>query len=181
MFEEIKKSARILGDVLAGKAMVETLIPKARNYVKLELVRADGTRSMLADGYNSRVNAGALWQATLMGSAAGTPANFVALSTTVLAPAAADTTLTGEILSGANAGLARVVGTYQNYTAPASLGGSASYQITKTFTSSGSATVNSAALFNATTAGSLFVEANLSPAATLASGDQLVLTWTINI
>lgn len=181
MFEEIKKSARILGDVFAGKALAETLVPKARNYVKIELLRANGTRSMLADGYNARVNQGALWQAGIMGSAAGVPANYVALGTATITAAAADTSLASEILSATNAGLARVLGTYQNFTAPASLGSSASYQITKTFTSSGSATVNSAALMYTSSGVGMFVEANLSPPATLASGDQLVLTWTINI
>lgn len=180
-FDFLKTTMRIGADVIRGRAFAETLVPKNRNYVKIEKIAADGTRTILSDGYNSRVNAGALWQAGVMGSASGNPANYIALSTATLSPAAGDTTLSGEITSGVNAGLARTQGTYQNYTAPSTLGGSASYQITNTFTSSGTATVNSAALFTASSGGSLFVEANLSPAATLASGDMLILTWTVNI
>lgn len=173
---------RIAADVVRGRSHVETLIPKNRNYVRIERVAADGTRTLLLDGYNTRTDVGALWQAGIMGSTSGNPANYIALSTSTGASfAKTDTTLSGEITSGTNAGLSRAQGTYQSYTAPSSFGGSASYQITKTFTSSGTATVNSAALFDAASAGNLFVEASLSPAATLASGDQIILTWTINI
>jgi hypothetical protein len=181
MLKKIKEVAHVLSDVLGGKAFVETLVPTKRNKVEISIFRPDGSLKAYSCGYNSRVNAGALWQATLMGSAAGTPANYMALSATVLTPAATDTTLSGEITAGTNSGLARSQGTYGGYSAPASLGAQATYTISKTFTSSASTTVNSAAMFNASSGGSLFVEANLSPAATLANGDQLVLTWTINI
>ncbi len=181
MLEKIKETAHILKDVFAGKAFAETLIPKNRNKVELTVIKADGSKQY-SYGYNSRVNAGASWQAQVMGSAAGTPANYMALSSTILTPAYSDTALSGEITSGTNSGLARAQGTYQGYTSPGTtLGGPASYQITHTFTSAASTTVNSAAMLNASSSGSLFVEANLSPAATLANGDQLVLTWTVNI
>jgi len=180
MFEQFKETAHILGDVLEGRAFASTLLPKCRNKVTAEIIRVDGSKEVIT-GYNSRVNAGALWQAQLMGSAAGTPANYLALSTAVLTPAAGDTTLASEIVSGTNTGLVRVAATYGGYTAPGSLGGSASYTLTHSFTSAASTTVNSAALFNASSAGSLFVESNLSSAATLASGDVLNITWQINI
>lgn len=180
MLEKFKTNCKIAVEVLRGRAMPETLIPRKRNHVEIEIIRVDGTHEKV-EGWNSRVNAGALWQADVMGSAAGAPALYIALSSAVLTPAAGDTTLASEITSGVNTGLVRTAGTFQNYTAPGSLGGAASYQITNTFTSAASTTVNSAALFNASSVGSLFVEANLSPAATLANGDQLVLVWTINI
>lgn len=182
MLEELKDFAHIARDVMGGHAFAETLIPRKRNKVECDIIRVDGTVERHAvKGFNSRVSGGASFQASLMGSAAGTPANYIALSTATLTPANGDTTLASEITSGANSGCARALGTYQNYTAPSSLGAAASYQVTKTFTSAASSTVNSAALFNASSSGTLFVEANLSPAATLANGDQLVLTWTINI
>jgi len=181
MFEKLKTFLSVAYDVIRGRALVETLHPRKRNKVRLEIIRADGTRELLSAGCNSRVNSGANWQASLMGSAAGTPANYMALSTATLSPALTDTSLTGEITSGTNAGLARTQATYQNYTAPTTLGGPASYQLQHTFTSSATATVNSAALFNASSSGTMFVEANLSPSATLASGDQIVLTWSVQI
>lgn len=180
MLDKIKEVGHILKDVWSGKALAETLIPEKRNKVEIKVIRPDGTVSY-SRGFNSRTSAGASWQAQVMGSAAGTPANYMALSSTILTPANGDTTLSGEITSGTNSGLARAQGTYQGYSAPASLGATASYQITHTFTSAASTTVNSAAMLNASSSGSLFVEANLSPAATLANGDQLVLTWTVNI
>jgi hypothetical protein len=182
MLKKIKEIAQVVSHVATGKSMVETLVPQKRNKVEVTVIRADGTVSKHL-GYNTRVASGALWQADVMGSAAGTPANYIALSSNVLTTANGDTTLSGEISSGTNAGLARALGTFQNYTAPtvSGGGGAASYQITKTFTSTASSTVNSAGMFNASSGGSLFVEANLSPAATLANGDQLVLTWSINI
>jgi len=177
----LKTSSDMSAQITRGRVAAEDVTAKDRNHVLIEILRADGSREFLAEGFNARTNSGANWQASIMGSASGNPANYVALSGTVLTPAATDTTLSGEITSGTNAGLARALGTYQNYTAPSMLGGAASYQITHTFTSSGTTTVNSAALFDASTGGNLFVEANLSPAATLASGDSIALTWTVNI
>ena len=178
-FENFKTTMKIGADIVSGRAMVETLVPKNRNRVDAVITRADGTIEHLEPSYNSRVNAGALWQAGVMGNAAGTPANYIALSANVLSPAAGDTTLSGEITSN---NLGRALGTYGGYTAPAGLGTSASYQISYTFTSTGAQTVNSAALFNASyPGGSLFVEANLSSAATMANGDSLQITWTVSI
>jgi len=184
MLEKFKTTGRIAADIIRGRALPETLLPEERNHVELFISRANGDKEYV-DGWNSRTNSGAQWQATAMSGVAGTtsngPATFVALSSAVITPAAADTTLSGEITSGQNSGLARAQGTAGSYTAPASLGASASYQITKTFTSAGTTTVNSAALFDAASGGNLFVEAVLSPAATLASGDSIALTWSVNI
>jgi hypothetical protein len=184
MLDRLKVLARITGDVLAGRSMSETILPRMRNHVVCEIIRADGSRLMV-DGYNSRVNAGASWQAYQMGAQSGlttTGANYVALSTTNITPAATDTTLSGEVTF---TGLSRQQGTFTYTSTPASLSTSAQYTISKTFTSAfGSATtIQSAALFTAggpPPAGVLFVEAAITQA-TLNSGDQLVLTWTVNI
>lgn len=134
--------------------------------------------------FNSRVNKGADLIASLItGSAQNSissplPPKYVALSTSSLTPAAGDTTLSGET---AGSGLARALGTQGSYTGPASLDGSASYTVTKTFTSGTSATIQSAALFDAVSTGNMFVEANLSASVTVNSGDTLAITWTVNL
>jgi hypothetical protein len=177
--EGLKTEFAVLGQVMAGRAFAETLIPRKRNKLAVTITRANGAVEELSASYNSRVDAGAAWQAGLMGSAAGVPANYIALSTTSLTIAKADTTLAGETVVS---GLARALGTYGGYTPPASLGASASYTISKTFTSAGTTTtIQSAALFNAVSAGTMFVEANLSSSATLNSGDSITITWTINL
>jgi hypothetical protein len=178
MFEQFKTCAEIGINVLRGRAFADTLVPKKRNAITAVISRADGSIDKLPVSFNSRVDAGANWQAGIMGSATANPANYIALSSVVLTPAKADTTLASEIVAN---GCARALATYQNYTAPSALGGAASYQLTKTFTATGAQTVNSAAIFNASSAGVLFVEANLASPATLASGDSLTVSWSINL
>ena len=124
-------------------------------------------------------NAGKDWRAALQGSAAGVPANYVALTANATAPAATDTTLTAEIAT-AGGGLVRKQGTY------AHTAGTASYTITTTFTANGSdalpVTVAKRGVLTASSGGTLAYEALVSPTATLsASGDQLTLTDTFNI
>lgn len=136
--------------------------------------------------YNSRVDKGAALQASLQsGSSLGSISSplahkYIALSPTSLTPAKGDTTLSGET---AAAGLARVLGTVQNYVAPSTLDGAASFDIYNQFTntSGGSVTINSSALFDAASTGNMFAEANLSAAATMNNNDILQLTWTVNI
>jgi hypothetical protein len=100
-------------------------------------------------------------------------ARWIGLTTNTGAPAAGDTTLTGEITTN---GLGRAVGAYA-HTADV-----ASYTITVTFTASGTHTaVHKAGLFTAISGGTMAFESNLNADATLSSGDQLTVTWTINI
>jgi hypothetical protein len=137
-------------------------------------------------GFNSRVNKGGDLSASLMSGsslnsiASPLPPIYIANSTSVLTPAAGDTTLSGET---AAAGLARALGTVGGYIAPSVLDGSCSYTIVKTFTntSGGSVTLNSCALFDAVAVGNLFAEANLSTARVLANNDKIVITWTVNL
>jgi hypothetical protein len=135
--------------------------------------------------YNARVNVGAALQASVMsgatlgGLSAPAAPKYIALSPTSLTPAAGDTTLSGET---ATAGVARALGTIQNYVAPASLDGAASYDIYKLFTLTGAGlTINSSALFDAASVGNMFAEANLASAAILATSDTIAITWTVNI
>lgn len=155
------------------------------NVIEMTIIRKDGTRKVIRT-FNSRVNKGAALTASLMsGSSLGgisspLPPIYIALSTSTLTPAAGDTTLSGETSA---TGLARALGTVGGYSAPGALDGAASYTVSKTFTNSsgGSVTINSAALFDASSSGNLFVEGNLSSSAVLANGDQLIVTWTVNV
>lgn len=134
--------------------------------------------------YNSRVNIGgdligSLITGTSLNSIVSPlPPKYIALSTATLTPAATDTTLASETVV---AGVARALGTQGGYVRPTTLDGAALYTVTKTFTLTGSATtIVSAALFDAVSSGNMFVEANLSTSATMATNDTLALTWTIN-
>lgn len=156
-------------------ALVEYFAERDRkNRVHAVITRKDGTVEDLGVSTNLRTNAGADWQADVMGnSTQPASARWIGVTTNTGAPAAGDTTLTGEF---STVGLSRAVGAYAHTT------GTTSYTITVTFTATGTATaVHKAGLFNAASAGTLVFETNLSSDATLASGDTLTITWTVNI
>lgn len=144
------------------------------NKVHARIIRADGTIEDLGTNHNLRTTAGLDWQADVMGNPTQpAEALHIGLTTDGTAPAAGDTTLTGEITTG---GLARLAGTY------AHTPGATSYTISGSWTASATHTnVQKAGLFNASTGGVMAFETMLNAAATLASGDQLQVTWTINI
>lgn len=114
----------------------------------------------------------------LAGSASATAvAKWIALTANSTAPAAGDTTLTGEIAT-ASGGLIRAAGTY------AHTGGTNTYTVSNTFTANGNdslpVTVAKLGCFDAASTGNMVFETLLSPTATLsASGDTLSITWTI--
>lgn len=119
--------------------------------------------------------------AQLSGSASATAvAKFVAVTANTTAPAAGDTTLTGEITT-AGGGLVRAAGTYAHTT------GASTYTVTITFTANGSdslpVTLGKAGIFTAApTGGSLVYEDLISPTVTLsASGDAATLTETVTV
>jgi hypothetical protein len=106
-------------------------------------------------------------------------ADYMALSTSATAPGAADTTRTGEITT-AGGGLIRKQATYGH------TGGASTYTLTATYTANGTdslpATVQSVAVFNASSAGTMPWSSLLSPTATIsASGDATTITETITI
>lgn len=104
------------------------------------------------------------------------PARFVGLTTDTGAAAAGDTTLASEFTT---LGLSRALALY------AHTPGAASYTQSKTFTASGgTGAVHKAGMFTCSTStagGILVFETVLNADATLANGDQLALTWTVNI
>lgn len=101
------------------------------------------------------------------------PAWWLALSTSAVAPTAADTTLASEITTG---GLARAVWTTLTFTS-----GGSSYTMQNVFTASATFTVNSEAVFNAQNGGAMpFASPEPSPP-TLVSGDTLTQQVTVSI
>lgn len=127
--------------------------------------------------HNARVDAGA---AAVANAISGTPPavfTYIAFSADTTAVAKADTTCPSEITTG---GLGRAAGTFGGYTAPATLGGTASYTITKSFTVSASYTINKLCLFNAVSGGTMLFESLLGATVTGGSGDTINVTWNVN-
>ena len=142
------------------------------------ITRKDGTVEVCTPVKNSRTNSGASFVANQISGTVAAVANYMALAPTQITPAAGDTTLTGEISTN---GCARASATYGSYSAPASLNATASYTLTHTFTATGSQAVGSVAVFNASSAGTLLVEAALSQIYSLNSGDSLSITYSFTI
>lgn len=160
--------------ITRGRTIEEQIAALKPNEVHAMIIRKNGTRENLGVTTNLRTTAGLDWQADVMGnSTQPASARWVGLTTNATAPAAGDTTLTGEIASG---GLTRVAGTY------AHTPGATSYTITANWTASATHTaVAKAGLFNASSSGTMAFTTLLNATATLASGDQLQVTWTVNI
>ena len=126
-------------------------------------------------------NAGLDYAAAQLGGTASATAvaQWIALTANSTAPAATDTTLTGEITT-AGGGLVRAQATYAHTT------GATTYTLSKTFTANSSdalpVTVAKIGVFTASSAGSLVFETALSPTATLsASGDTVSVTETVTV
>lgn len=146
----------------------------ARSYFSWVIHRKDGSVEVKprATG-NLRTNVGRDWQSDVMGNSSQ-PASgrWLGLSTDTTAPAATDTSLTGEITTG---GLGRALGTYAHTT------GTATYTISNTFTSSATFTVQKEAVFNAISSGTMIFESLEPNPPTLVSGDTLTQTVTVSI
>ncbi len=125
-------------------------------------------------------NAGKDFVAAQVGGAGGTAvAKYIALTANSSAAVATDTTLTGEIVT-AGGGLLRASGTY------AHTGGTATYTMSKTFTTNGSdslpVTVAKIGVFDASSSGNMVFETLLSTTATLSAvGDTLTVTQTVTL
>lgn len=125
-----------------------------------------------------RTNAGRDWQAKVMGDTASNatgayaPATYIGLTADNTAPNAADVSLTGEIAVGT---LARAQAVY------AHTNGTATYTLTKTFTSDQTVTVSKLGVFTASAGGTMAFESLLNQPAALLSGDQVVITFTVTL
>jgi hypothetical protein len=160
------------GSALVGSQVTtDSLSP--HGYVTVSVTR-DGQEIYRHEDHNLITNAGRDFISAQIGStsAATNGANYIALSTDTGEPAATDTTLASEITTG---GLARAQGDYSHTT------GTNTYTITETFTASATHTaVQKAGLFTAASSGTMMAENTFTPV-TLASGDQLTITWTITL
>lgn len=102
-------------------------------------------------------------------------ANYVAVSADTGAPAAGDTTLTGEI-DNTN-GLGRALSDTHSHS-----NGTNTSSIVHTWTATGAvADIHKAALFNASSSGTMSHAAVFSSDVTLATNDQLQVTFTITL
>lgn len=126
-------------------------------------------------------NAGKDFIASALGDRSGSRAavsDFLALTANNTAPAAADTTLTGEIAT-AGGGLIRKQATYAHTT------GASTYTLTATFTANATdvlpVTVNKIGVFNATTGGLMPWSSQITAAPFNASGDSATVTMTITL
>ena len=112
-------------------------------------------------------------KAQVSGTATTANCAYIAVGTTAVTPAAADTTLTGEV---ATSGLSRAVGTYAD-TAPGT------FTLTKLFTATGTVSnVQAAAVFTASSSGTMCFEVGSLGPTSLNATDTLNVVWsgTIN-
>lgn len=121
---------------------------------------------------NIVTNAGKAQLALLAGDSTATPFTYIALGTSTTAVAATDTTLTAEIV---DTGLQRVSGTVSRVTTTVS---NDTYQVTKTFTATGSKTVEEVGVFNASSAGTMLSHA-LTGSKSLSNLDTLAVTYQL--
>jgi hypothetical protein len=129
-------------------------------------------------GFQLRTDAGRDLTARLMGDPASdgsgsyAPACWLGLTANSAAVAAGDTSLTGEISTGT---LDRAQATYGH------TNGTAVYTLTHTFISDQTVTIAKVGVFNATSGGTLVFTSLLDDVAPLVSGDQLLITVTVNL
>lgn len=160
--------------------MISQLLPghrrRAVGYLTVQVRRKgeDNWTYLAKDKHNIGTNAGddLLHAQMYTNTSAGTRGcGYIAVTSNATAPADTDTTLTAEIASG---GLTRADATTKTHSA-----GTNTTVIEHTFTSSATHTnVQKTALFNAASVGTMAHE-NTFTATTLASGDELKVTWTI--
>lgn len=110
--------------------------------------------------------------ALLAGDASAVPFTYIALGTSSTAPAIGDTTLTAEIT---DTGLERAAGTVSRVT---TTGANDTYQITKTWTATGSKTIEEVGVFNADTGGTMLSHA-LTTSKAVANGETITGTYKL--
>lgn len=169
-------AALVLGLIAPGASLLGTQTTTDSvgpyGYVVVTVTR-DGQEIYRNEDHNLITNAGKDFISAQIGSLSpGTNgANYIALTNTAITPAAGDTTLAGEITLN---GLGRAQGAY------AHTNGQSTFTITKTFTATGAQSAQAAGLFTASSAGTMMAE-NTFTAVSLATNDQLTITWTITL
>ena len=121
---------------------------------------------------NLVTNAGFALLASLCGDAAAVPFTYIAVGTDSTAVAVTDTTLTAEIT---DTGLERAAGTVSRVTTTVT---NDTYQITKTWTATGSKTIEEVGVFNAASDGTMLSHA-LTTSKAVESGETLTATYKL--
>lgn len=126
-----------------------------------------------------RTNVGADWQSNQLGGTPTGAAKFCALTANATAPAATDTTLTGEIVT---AGLARKAASFGHTVGATTYTESVTYTAVAADVAGGAVNINKCAWFDAASTGNMAFEDTISPAAQISNaGDQLTITQTVSI
>lgn len=126
----------------------------------------------------ARTFAGRDWQSRIMGdtasNATGTyaSATWIGLTADTTAPNTASTTLTGELTGGT---MGRAQATY------AHTNGTASYTLTRNFTSDRNVVAAKIGIFTAVSGGTLAFETMLDSTADLKSGDTIQIVQTVSL
>jgi hypothetical protein len=178
-------SAPALGAFLLGAVLLGGIVPNTTDKLGEEMMEATGyvTVSVIRDGneiyhyedHNLITDAGRDFILQQIGGTADTAtAQFIGLSSDTNAPAADDTELAGEIDNG---GLARSQGTFEQGTGD----DADSFTITETFNATAAHSgVQKAGLFTASSGGTMVAENEFS-SVNLANGDQLTITWRVDL
>ncbi|MEY4371423.1 MAG: hypothetical protein RL219_192 [Actinomycetota bacterium] len=101
----------------------------------------------------------------------GTEPKYIGIGTGTTAVALTDTVLGGEVESRATGTSSRTTTTSTNDT----------YQVVGTITATGSRTIGEVGLFDASSSGNLFVRGVLASTVSLASGDSITATVTVQV
>ena len=124
-----------------------------------------------------RTTVGDDWQSAQMAGVPGAAGKHMALTGNTVAPAKADTVLTGEF-AAAGGGLIRVLAAY------AHTAGSSSYSLSNTFTMNASdgstATPAKLGIFTALTGGLLVFESAIPSPPAMVPSDSVAITETVN-
>jgi hypothetical protein len=120
---------------------------------------------------NLIVNAGKAQLALLAGDATAIPFTYMAVGTSTTAVAATQTALAAEIT---DTGLARAAGTVSRTTTTVT---NDTYQVTYTWTASGTKVIEEVGVFNASSAGTMLGRA-LTTTKTVVNGETLVAVYT---
>lgn len=121
---------------------------------------------------NGITNAGKAQMALLAGDATATPFTYLAVGTSNTAFAASQTALQAEIT---DTGLARAAGTVSRVTTTET---NDTFQVTKTWTATGTKTVEEIGVFNDSSAGTMLGRA-LTTSKALTNTDQLIGTYKV--